>query len=119
MSLRAKLLWVALLMVFAGGLFYLRSLAKRIFFELPLHSDESAKARLSEAVLQSGAGPNEIAVLYFPSLNDRKLVARVGRSNGRHQRMIEFGRFCWRWRRDHVRAWVTPWLPPPTFAPFS
>jgi hypothetical protein len=75
MSLRAKLLWVALLVVFAGGLFYLRSLAKRIFFELPLHSDESAKARLNEAALQSGAGPNEIAVLYFPSLNDRKLVA--------------------------------------------
>jgi hypothetical protein len=75
MSLRAKLLWVALLVVFAGGLFYLRSLAKRIFFELPLHSDESAKARLDEAALQSGAGPNEIAVLYFPSLNDRKLVA--------------------------------------------
>jgi spore germination protein GerM len=75
MSLRAKLLWVALLVVFAGGLFYLRSLARRIFFELPLHSDESAKARLSAAVLQSGPGPNEIAVLFFPSLSERKLVA--------------------------------------------
>jgi hypothetical protein len=75
MSRRAKLLWLALLLVFAGGLFYLRSLAKRIFFELPLHSDESAKARLNEAALQSGTGPNEIAVLYFPSLNERKLVA--------------------------------------------
>jgi spore germination protein GerM len=76
-SLRAKLLWVALLVVFAGGLFYLRSLARRIFFELPLHSDESAKARLNEAVLQSGAGPNEIAVLLFPSLSERKLVAET------------------------------------------
>jgi hypothetical protein len=75
MSLRAKLLWVTLLVVFAGGLFYLRSLARRIFFELPVHSDESAKASLNEAALQSGAGPNEIAILYFPSLNDRKLVA--------------------------------------------
>ena len=75
MSLRAKLLWVALLVVFAGGLFYLRSLVRRTFFELPLHVDESAKARLNEAALQPGAGPNEIAVLYFPSLNDRKLVA--------------------------------------------
>jgi spore germination protein GerM len=75
MSLRAKLLWVALLVVFAGGLFYLRFLARRIFFELPLHSDESAKARLSEAVLQSGSGPNETAVLFFPSLSARKLVA--------------------------------------------
>jgi spore germination protein GerM len=75
MSFRAKLLWVALLVVFAGGLFYLRSLAKRTFFELPLHSDESAKARLHEAALQSGTGPNEIAVLFFPSLSTRSLVA--------------------------------------------
>jgi hypothetical protein len=75
MSLRAKLLWVALLVVFAGGLFYLRSLARRIFFELPLHSDEAAKARLNEAALQSGTGPNEMAVLFFPSLSERKLVA--------------------------------------------
>ena len=75
MTLRTKLLWVALLVVFAGGLFYLRSLSRHIFFELPLHSDESAKARLSEAVLQPGAGPNEIAVLFFPSLSTRRLVA--------------------------------------------
>jgi len=75
MSLRAKLLWVALLVVFAGGVFYLRSLAKRVFFEPPSHSDESAKARLNEAVLQSGPGPKELAVLYFPSLSARMLVA--------------------------------------------
>lgn len=75
MSLRTKLIWLSLLLVFAGGLFYLRSLARRILFELPLHSDESAQARLKEAVLQPGAGPNEVATLYFPSLNDRKLVA--------------------------------------------
>ncbi len=74
MSRRAKLLSVALLIVFAGGLFYLRSLARHIFFELPLHSEESAKARLNEVALQSGAGPNVTAVLYFPSLSDRKLV---------------------------------------------
>jgi len=75
MSLRAKIFWVVLLVVFAWGLVYLRSLVRRTFFELPLHSEESAKARLSAAVLQSGAGPNEIAVLYFPSLSERKLVA--------------------------------------------
>ncbi len=75
MSRRAKIFWIALLVVFAGGLFYLRSLARRVFFEPPPHSDESAKARLSEAVLQSGAGPNEIAVLFFPSLSGRGLVA--------------------------------------------
>jgi len=77
MSLRAKLLWVALLVVFAAGLFYLRSLARRIFFEPPLHSEESAKARLSAAVLQPGAGPNETAVLYFPALSARGLVAET------------------------------------------
>ena len=75
MSRRAKILWIVLLAVFAGGLFYLRSLARRILFEPPPHSDESAKARLNEAVLQSGAGPNEIAVLYVPSLSSRMLVA--------------------------------------------
>jgi len=75
MSRRAKLLWIALFLVFAGSLFYLRSLARRIFFEPPPHSDESAKARLNEAALQSGAGPNETAVLFFPSLNSRMLVA--------------------------------------------
>jgi spore germination protein GerM len=77
MSLRAKLLWVALLVVFAAGLFYLRSLARRIFFEPPSHSEESAKARLSAAVLQPGAGPNETAVLYFPALSARRLVAET------------------------------------------
>jgi len=75
MSLRAKLLWVVLMVVFAGGLVYLRFLARRTFFETPLHSEESAKARLSAAALQPGGSPNEIALLYFPSLNDRKLVA--------------------------------------------
>lgn len=75
MSLRTKILWVALLAVFAGGLFYLRSLSRRVLFDLPLHSDESAKARLKEAVLQSGPGPNQTAVLFFPSLNERKLIA--------------------------------------------
>jgi spore germination protein GerM len=75
MSLRANLLWVALLVVFAGGVFYLRSLAKRVFFEPPSRSDESAKTRLNEAVLQSGSGPKELAVLYFPSLSARMLVA--------------------------------------------
>ena len=75
MSLRAKLLWVGLLVVFAGGLVYLRSLARHTFFELPSHSEESAKARLSAAALQPGAGPNETALLYFPLLDDHKLVA--------------------------------------------
>ena len=75
MSRRAKLLWVALLLVMAGALFYLRSLARRTFFESPPHSDESAKTQLNEAALQSGAGPNETAVLYFPSLTTHMLVA--------------------------------------------
>jgi hypothetical protein len=79
MSPRAKVLWVALLVVLAGGVFYLRFLAKRILFELPLHSEESAKAQLNEVALQSGTGPNVIAVFYFPSLAERKLVPE-GRS---------------------------------------
>ncbi len=75
MTLRTKILWVALLVVIAGGLFYLRSLARRIFFETPSHSDESAKASLNAAALQSGTGPSETAILFFPSLSERMLVA--------------------------------------------
>jgi Sporulation and spore germination len=75
MSRRAKILWVVLLVIFAGGLFYLRSLARRVFFEPAPHSDESARAKLNEAVLQVGPGPRENAVLFFPSLGPRVLVA--------------------------------------------
>jgi spore germination protein GerM len=75
MSLRTKILWLSLLVTFAAGVFYLRSLAGRILSELPLRADEAAKARLNEAVLQPGGGPSENVVLYFPALGERKLVA--------------------------------------------
>jgi len=102
-----------------GGLFYLRSLAKRIFFELPLHSDESAKARLNEAALQSGTGPNEIAVLYFPSLNERKLVAesrpvKWAPTSDDRVRQVLLGLAA-----DHTRVLVTPDCLNHTSAPFS
>ncbi len=75
MSRRTKILGIVLVVVLAAGLFYLRSLAKRVFFELPLLSEESAKTQLNEAALQSNTGPNEVATLYLPSLNDHKLVS--------------------------------------------
>jgi spore germination protein GerM len=75
MSLRGKLLLLLMLGGLAAGFFYLRVLARRMFFELPQHAEEAARARLSEVALQSRAGPSQTATLYFPSLNDGRLVA--------------------------------------------
>ena len=81
MSLRAKLLLLILVVVLGAGSFYLRSLARRVFWEPALHGEEAIRTRLSEVALQParpGGGPAQppmqTATLYFPSLNDRKLV---------------------------------------------
>lgn len=73
MSLRAVVLMVVTLAILTAGSFYLRTLFRRIF-EPPQHGEESARTRLSEAALQSGTGPNQTAVLYFPSHANGKLV---------------------------------------------
>jgi len=77
MSLRAKLLLVLMLAVLGIGGFYLRVLARRIFFEPPPQAEEAIRAKLSEVALQSATGVNQAATLYFPSLDDRKLVAEM------------------------------------------
>ncbi len=74
MSRRAKVLLVILLAVLAAGAFYLRVLSRRIFFEVPRHAEEAARARLNEVALQSRTGPSQTATLYFPSLVSGKLV---------------------------------------------
>jgi len=74
MSLRAKLLLLILVVVLGAGSFYLRSLARRVFWEPALHGEEAIRTRLSEAALQPAQAPSQTATLYFPSLNDRKLV---------------------------------------------
>jgi spore germination protein GerM len=74
MSRRAMVLVLLLVTVLGAGSFYLRSLARRVFWEPALHGEEANRTRLSEAALQPARAPSQVATLYFPSLNDRKLV---------------------------------------------
>jgi len=75
MSLRTKILLLIMVGVLATGFFYLRVLAKRIFIETPKQAEAAIRTRLSEVALQSTSGPNQTALLYFPSLNDGRLIA--------------------------------------------
>ncbi|MBZ5672247.1 MAG: GerMN domain-containing protein [Acidobacteriia bacterium] len=74
MSLRAKIFLLILLVVLGAATFYLRSLAKRVFIEPTRHAEETARAKLSEFALQSKKGSSQTATLYFPSLEQGKLV---------------------------------------------
>jgi germination protein M len=73
-SLRARIFLVVLLAVLAVGAFYLRSLARRIFIEPSMHAEEAARAKLSEFALQSKQGATQTVTLYFPSLDEGKLL---------------------------------------------
>jgi len=73
-SLRAKIFLLILLVVLGAATFYLRSLAKRVFIEPTQHAEETARAKLSEFALQSKKGSSQTATLYFPSLEQGKLV---------------------------------------------
>jgi spore germination protein GerM len=72
-SRRAKILLLLMLCGVGLGFFYLRVLARRVFFEVPAQPEEAVRTQLSEAALQS-AGPSQQATLYFPSLAEGKLV---------------------------------------------
>jgi len=71
---RAKILLVILLLLLGGGSAYLRTLGRRIFIEPAQHAEEAARAKLSEFALQSKPGPGQTATLYFPSLEEGKLI---------------------------------------------
>ncbi len=77
MSRRTKVILVILLAVLGAGGYYLRTLSRRIFFEVPRHAEEAARARLNEVALQSRTGPSQTATIYFPSLSSGKLVAET------------------------------------------
>jgi len=64
MTRRAKILMLVLLVVLVGSAFYLHVLARRVFFQPPSeHGEQVARTRLSEAALQSAAGPQQAATL--------------------------------------------------------
>jgi hypothetical protein len=71
---RAKVLLLILIVTLAAGVFYLRTLARRVFFEPPQKSEETARAKLDQFALQPTNGTTQLATLYFPSLNDGKIV---------------------------------------------
>jgi hypothetical protein len=75
MSRRAKILIVVVVGVLAGALFYLRVLAKRIFFEDVQKGEQTARVQLSAAALESDSGGKQSVTLYFPSPDQGKLVA--------------------------------------------
>jgi hypothetical protein len=75
MSLRTKMLLLIMVGLLAAGFFYLRVLARGIFVESPKQAEETIRARLNEAAFEPTIGPTQSAVLYFPSLNDGRLIA--------------------------------------------
>lgn len=73
MSTRTKVLIAVILPILVAGSLYLRSLARRVFFERARPPEASARARLAQVALQPSAGPTQSVTLYFPSTGDGKL----------------------------------------------
>ena len=73
MSGRTRILLIVLI-ILGAGLLYLRSLAKRVFLEPAQHAEEAARAKLSQIALQPHNGTTQFATLYFPALNEGKLM---------------------------------------------
>jgi hypothetical protein len=71
---RAKILLVILLVALAAGGFYLRSLARRVFLEPAQRAEEAARAKLDQFALQPNNGTTQLATLYFPALNEGKIM---------------------------------------------
>lgn len=77
MTLRGKIFLVILLIALGAGGFYLRSLAKRVFLEPSQRAEEAARAKLSQFALQPNNGTMQLATLYFPALNEGKIIAET------------------------------------------
>lgn len=75
MSLRAKVLMVILLGILVAGSFYLRTLARRIFFEAAPRPEQAVRTQLSQAALQSPSGSNQTVTLYFLSFDKKQLLS--------------------------------------------
>jgi hypothetical protein len=73
-SSRAKILLLILLIGLGVGVFYLRSLSKRVFLEPTQRGEEAARAKLSQYALQPNNGTTQLATLYFPALNEIKIM---------------------------------------------
>ena len=74
MTDRAKIFLLILLICLGAGLFYLRSLSKRVIFEPTPKAEEAARAKLNQFALQPNNGTTQLATLYFPALNEGKIL---------------------------------------------
>ncbi len=74
MTVRAKIFLVILFAILGAGLLYLRSLSRRVFVEPVPRLEEAARAKLSQIALQANNGTTQLATLYFPALNEGKIL---------------------------------------------
>lgn len=74
MTTRAKVLSLIVLAVVASGLFYLQVLARRLNTQESQQADQTARAKLAEASLQSEKGPQQSVALFFPSIEEGVLI---------------------------------------------
>jgi hypothetical protein len=74
---RAKIFFLIMLLCLAGGGFYLRSLSRRVLVEPAPRAEEAARAQLNQIALQANNGTTQLATLYFPALNEGKLIAET------------------------------------------
>jgi hypothetical protein len=74
LTVRAKVLLLILLVALGVGGFYLRSLARRVFHEPTQRAEEAARAKLKQIALQPSNGTTQTATLYFPALNEGKIL---------------------------------------------
>jgi hypothetical protein len=73
-TVRGKIFLVFLLIALGAGGFYLRLLAQRIFLEPTSRAEEAARAKLNQFALQPNNGTTQLATLYFPALNEGKIM---------------------------------------------
>ena len=79
MTARTRILLLILVVSLAAGVFYLRTLTHRVFFDPFPRAEETARAKLDQIALQPKNGPIQLATLYFPLPNEG-LIAPEGRS---------------------------------------
>lgn len=77
MSRRVRILLFSVLAIVAGGILYLRVLARYIFVETPPRAEQEARATLNQVALQSPTGGTQKVTLYFPSYDQEALVGEV------------------------------------------
>jgi len=74
MTPRGKIFLLMLLIALGAGGFYLRSLSRRVLLEPTPRAEEAARAKLSQIALQPNNGTTQLATLYFPVLNEGKIM---------------------------------------------